>query len=61
MSLKIYILADFLEIFFPARNFCRPVDLPEVKKNHIFGLFSHSIQKEANFDEKQKKFVFLKI
>ena len=61
MSLKIYILADFWEIFFPARNFCRPVDLSEVKKTHIFGLFSHSCQKEANFGEKQKKVFFLKI
>jgi len=52
MSLKIYILADFWEIFFPARNFCRPLGPPEVKKYPIFELFSHSIQIEANFGEK---------
>ena len=57
-SLKIYILADFWEIFFPARNFCRPVDPSEVKKTRIFGLFSHSIHKEANFGKKWKKNFF---
>ena len=61
MSLKIYILANFWEIFFSGQKFLPDGRPSWSQKNHIFGLFSHSIQKEANFDEKQKKFVFLKI
>ena len=59
MSLKIYILADFWENFFPARNFCRPLDPSEVKKTRIFEVFSHSCFLEPNFGEKWKNIFFL--
>ena len=58
MSLKIYILADFWEIFFPARNFCRSLDPFEVKKTRIFVVFSHSCFLGPNFGEKWKKIFF---
>jgi len=46
---KIYALADFWPIFFPARNFCRPVDPSEVKKTLIFEVFCQKIQKSVIF------------
>ena len=61
MSWKIYILDNLGKNFFPARNFCRPVDPSEVKKNYIFELFWHSSQKDADFGEKYKIFFFLQI
>ena len=60
MSSKIYILADFWNIFCPARNFCGPVDLPEVKKTIFLDFFRILFKKKPILMKNKKNLFFWK-